>query len=102
MSLAPPASSLGFDRLDPGSALEVLILQDARIGEGPIREPHRHDYHELLWVREGCGEHLLDGEPVEVRPGSVTLIGRGQVHVFERAAGLTGAVVRFGDELLAG
>ena len=28
------------------------------------------------------------------------MIGRGQVHVFERAAGLHGALVRFGDELL--
>lgn len=30
----------------------------------------------------------------------MTLIGRGQVHVFERADDLRGAVVRFGDELL--
>jgi AraC family transcriptional activator of pobA len=30
----------------------------------------------------------------------VTLIGRGQVHVFEAATGLSGAIVRFGDELL--
>jgi AraC family transcriptional activator of pobA len=30
----------------------------------------------------------------------VTLIGRGQVHVFERARDLSGAVVRFGPQLL--
>ena len=30
----------------------------------------------------------------------VTRIGRGQVHVFERAAQLDGALVRFGDEML--
>lgn len=28
------------------------------------------------------------------------MIGRGQVHVFERAAGLNGVIVRFGDEIL--
>ena len=32
----------------------------------------------------------------------MTLIGRGQVHVFERARGVRGAVVRFGEELLDG
>jgi AraC family transcriptional activator of pobA len=32
----------------------------------------------------------------------MTIIGRGQVHVFERASSLYGAVVRFGDELLHG
>jgi AraC family transcriptional regulator, transcriptional activator of pobA len=64
------------------------------------REPHRHDYHELFWTRSGRGHHLIDGERVPVRPGAVTIVGRGQVHVFERVTGLYGAVVRFGDELL--
>jgi AraC family transcriptional activator of pobA len=32
----------------------------------------------------------------------VTVIGRGQVHVFERAQGVNGAVIRFGGELLYG
>ena len=67
-----------------------------------MREPHRHDYHELIWVRAGSGQHLIDGEPVPVRPGTVTIIGRGPVHVFEHAEGLTGAVLRFADELLLG
>ena len=35
-----------------------------------------------------------------MRPGTVTVIGRGQVHVFEQAVGLSGAVVRFGGEML--
>jgi AraC family transcriptional activator of pobA len=68
--------------------------------DAPVREPHRHAYHELVWVAAGAGEHLLDGEPVPVVPGSVTVIGRGAVHQFRRAHGLVGAVVRFGDELL--
>jgi AraC family transcriptional activator of pobA len=92
------------DRLpQAGASLEVVTLEDARFGSdsecGP-RRPHRHDYHELIWTREGRGHHLVDGEVSSVEPGTVTLIGRGQVHVFERASGLYGAVVRFGDELL--
>jgi AraC family transcriptional activator of pobA len=93
-------TGIAYDRLGAGAAVQALWLEDARIGEGPVREPHRHDYHELIWVREGTGQHLIDGEAVPVRPGTVTLIGRGAVHVFEHAEGLTGAVLRFGDELL--
>ena len=93
---------LPLDRLDAGDALAVRLLEDARIGDVPVREPHRHDYHELLWIRAGRGEHLVDGEPQEVRAGTVTLIGRGQVHTFQHGTGLTGAVVRFGEELLHG
>ncbi len=92
---------IDLDRLGTGAAVQVAWLEGARIGEPPVREPHRHDYHELIWVRDGAGQHLIDGAPVPVEPRTVTLIGRGAVHVFERAEGLTGAVLRFGDELLA-
>ena len=95
-------TDLAVDRI---AALEVLLVEDASFGadseRGP-RAPHRHDYHELIWTRRGDGHHLIDGEVVEVQPNTVTLIGRGQVHVFERASGLSGAVVRFGDELVHG
>ena len=92
------------DRLGQGGALQVVWLHDAAIGADgePVREPHRHDYHELVWVRCGAGEQVVDGEPQEVAAGAVTLIGRGQVHAFRRASGLTAAVVRFNDELLTG
>lgn len=102
------SQDLSFDRLadrvGEGAALQVLWMEDATIGSDsePAREPHRHDYHELLWMRCGSGVQLIDGDPVDVAPGAVTLIGRGQVHTFERGDGLTGAVVRFTDELLTG
>jgi AraC family transcriptional activator of pobA len=92
---------LAVDRLP--ASLDVLLLEDASFGadteRGP-RTPHRHDYHELIWTRCGAGHHLIDGEVSVVEPNTVTLIGRGQVHVFERARGLYGAVLRFGAELL--
>jgi AraC family transcriptional activator of pobA len=103
-----PATSRGLavDRLpEAGASLEVVLLEDASFGTesecGP-RRPHRHDYHELIWTRGGAGHHLIDGAVSVVEPNTVTLIGRGQVHVFERASGLHCAIVRFGDELLYG
>jgi AraC family transcriptional regulator, transcriptional activator of pobA len=93
---------ISLDRLGADAAVQIAWFDRARIGATRVREPHRHDYHELIWVREGRGQHLIDGTPVPVRPGTVTLIGRGAVHVFEHAEDLTGAVLRFGDELLLG
>jgi AraC family transcriptional regulator, transcriptional activator of pobA len=77
-------------------------LDGVRFDARTASAPHRHDYHELLWLRSGTGEHLLDGTPLAVQPRSLTLIGRGQVHVFRRADGVSGAAVRFGDEALLG
>ena len=83
-------------------ALEVITLELDRIEDDEVREPHRHAYHELIWVREGSGRHLIDGESVEFGPHTLTVIGKGQVHQFERAEGIRGYVVRFDDEWLAG
>jgi len=95
--------ALAVDRLpDPTDPVQVARLDGVRLAARDIRAPHRHDYHELLWLRSGHGEHLLDGRPLAVRPRTLTLIGRGQVHVFSRAEDVVGAVVRFGDEALLG
>ena len=83
-------------------ALEVRSLELESIDGDDIREPHRHAYHELIWVREGQGRHLIDGEPVEFGPRTLTLIAKGQVHQFERADRISGVVVRFDDEWLSG
>jgi AraC family transcriptional regulator, transcriptional activator of pobA len=93
---------LTLDRLQPGAALQVIRLDDFSVAEADVREPHRHDYHELIWVLSGEGEHLIDGVPVAVEPRTVTVIGRGQVHVFRRAQDVRGGLLRFSDELLAG
>jgi len=93
-------SRLGLDRL--AGTVEVVALDGLEIGGQRVREPHRHDYHELIWVSEGEGAHRLDGALVPVEPRTLTAIGRGQVHVFESGHGLRGAVVRFGDEMVYG
>jgi AraC family transcriptional regulator, transcriptional activator of pobA len=90
-------SRLDLDRLD-GGEMQGVPLVAARFGGVSPRAPHRHDYHELIWLRDGRGQHSIDGATVPVRPHTVTVIGRGQVHVFERGEDLHGAVVRFREE----
>jgi AraC family transcriptional regulator, transcriptional activator of pobA len=83
-------------------ALQVRSLELESIRGDDVREPHRHAYHELIWVREGHGRHLIDGEPVDFGPRTLTLIAKGEVHQFERADRISGLVVRFDDEWLSG
>jgi AraC family transcriptional activator of pobA len=94
---------LTVDRLaDPGEPAQLVWLDGMEVGEADRREPHRHDYHELIWIRSGSGRHLIDGAPLPIEEGTVTIIGRGQVHVFEEGEDLHGAVLRLRDELLPG
>jgi AraC family transcriptional regulator, transcriptional activator of pobA len=83
-------------------ALEVRDFELERIAGEDVREPHRHAYHELIWVREGSGRHLIDGEPVEFGPRTLTVIGKGQVHQFQGADGVRGVLAQFDDEWLDG
>ena len=93
-------SDLAVDTLRGGASVQVVPLAGMRLDR--VRDPHRHDYHELIWIRAGRGRHLIDGEPLPVENGTITVIGRGQVHQFQEAEDLHGAVVRFGDEVLFG
>ena len=104
MSSASASEELLFDELPlAGSSLDVQIARGTNLGaaadRGP-RPPHRHAYHELLWVRCGTGTHEIDGEAVDFRPGTLAVIGRGRVHRVLTAEGFHGAAIRFGEELL--
>ena len=100
------AREIAFDRLpEAGASLEVLLLDNVtftRTTSAGRSVRTATTTHELIWTREGAAEHLIDGEVSLVEPNEITLIGRSQVHVFERARGLKGAVLRFGEELLHG
>jgi AraC family transcriptional regulator, transcriptional activator of pobA len=100
----PTASrELTVDHLaDPAEPAQVVWVEDMDVGVADRREPHRHDYHELIWIRTGSGRHLIDGAPLPIEEGTVTIIGRGQVHVFEEGEHIHGAVLRLRDELLPG
>lgn len=98
----PARDDLPLDRLADGVTLQVVPLEGFAAGGTRAREPHRHDYHELVWVRSGDGAHLVDGVRHEVVPGAITVIARGQVHVFAEGRALHGAVVRFGEDLVPG
>jgi AraC family transcriptional regulator, transcriptional activator of pobA len=87
-------------RAEPDT-LEVVELHIDHLGDREVREPHRHAYHELIWVREGHGRHLIDGEAVEFGPRTLTMIARGQVHQFQRAEDVTALVARFEDDWLS-
>ena len=99
----PKAHRLTVDHLrQDGPSIKVVPSRGDSFGTvaGDARGPHRHDYHQICWARSGSGLHLIDDRPFPIVPGTLTLIGRGQVHVFERGSHIFGASVSFGEELL--
>lgn len=62
--------------------------------------PHRHEYHEIIWIRSGSAKHLLDESWLEIRPGTLVLVPRGKVHWFRPSAMVEGCSIRFRDTCL--
>ncbi|MFJ5646149.1 AraC family transcriptional regulator [Streptomyces sp. NPDC093223] len=82
--------------------LQVILFSEESFSHEacPVSEPHRHEFHEMFWTKAGVGRHRLDGERVVAGANTVMLTGKGQMHLFERAESLSGAVIRFSGELL--
>jgi quercetin dioxygenase-like cupin family protein len=51
------------------------------VGMGP--PPHIHEQDEIVYILEGTARYHLDGETVDVGPGSVVFIPKGAKETFE-------------------
>ena len=59
-------------------------------------EPHDHDFHELFWVEESEGVHLINGRFVPLQSGDLVLIRAPDAHsVFSGKAGRRLRIVNF-------
>ena len=65
-------------------------------------KPHRHNYQEIIWIKEGTGKHTIDDQLIHLTPNTFYLIGQGQVHNFLEGEGLAGYLIRFTNNFLPG
>ncbi|MGM1057741.1 helix-turn-helix domain-containing protein [Saccharothrix sp. Mg75] len=62
--------------------------------------PHRHTFHEIVYVTGGTGAHVVDLARWELEPPHLCVIAPGQVHHWDGARDLDGFVVLFTDDFL--
>ncbi|OLV16257.1 helix-turn-helix transcriptional regulator [Deinococcus marmoris] len=55
--------------------------------------PHRHAYHEVLWIGGGSGQHSVDGVCAELAPQTLNVITAGQTHEFHGVQNVSGALL---------
>ena len=81
---------------------ELLLHIEALEEEMPydFRKPHRHDYFECFFFREGGGTHYIDFTAHPITAHSVHLVFPGQVHLLRRR-GARGHVIICRKEFLA-
>ena len=65
-------------------------------------EVHRHDFHEIFFLAEGEGEHMIDLGTHRFTAPCMHAIVSGQVHRLSRSADSSGAVLMFQREAIHG
>lgn len=74
--------------------------QQDRLG-GLIPVPHRHDFFEIIWVRQGSGLVRSDLRTYPVKPRTLFFTSPGQIHSWELAAPAKGEIASFSEEFFA-
>jgi AraC-like DNA-binding protein len=58
-------------------------------------ENHRHEYYEVIWLKNGKGIHHIDNQPYPYAGGVIFLLSPGQVHLITQNEKAEGYVLRF-------
>lgn len=61
---------------------------------------HRHDYYEIILIKQGRGKQVIDFEESELQSFSVYIVFPGQVHLLQRSSDTQGWVLQFTQEVL--
>jgi AraC family transcriptional regulator, dual regulator of chb operon len=58
-------------------------FQVRRFTSGSSTGVHEHDFHEVFWIDDGQGWHLVNGERRRLSPGALTLVRSDDRHGFQ-------------------
>ncbi len=58
-------------------------------------KPHRHPFHEIIYIKSGIGKHTIDGDVFELEADTIYVIGEGQIHDFLEGRDLKGYLLRY-------
>ena len=60
-----------------------------------VKYPHRHDFFEVLYLLNGSGYHVIDGNKYEIKPPCVFFMSPGQAHKLELSNDIEGFIFIF-------
>jgi len=54
---------------------------------------HDHDYAEIFWIKEGSGYHIINGEKIPIKKGTLCMVRPEDTHTFIISGNTSGLVV---------
>jgi AraC family transcriptional activator of pobA len=63
-----------------------------------VSYPHKHDFYEVLFLRQGSGYHIIDSNKYEIKPPCIFFLSPGQAHKLELSNDIDGYIFLFTAE----
>lgn len=90
----PIYSLRNFSNSELGSrAFQVEVFDANR--HFAVEYPHRHDFFEVLYLKQGSGVHVIDDNRYEVKPPCIFFMSPGQAHKLELSQDIEGYIFLF-------
>jgi AraC family transcriptional activator of pobA len=58
---------------------------------------HRTDFYHILWFQKGSPTHLVDFNPVKIKPNTILFLNKDTVQRFDKKGGFDGKAILFTD-----
>jgi len=80
--------------------LDVRRLEDHLKTLSSADFPHRHDFYNLIYIKQGSGTHDIDFKRFIVEPNQMFFMNDGQVHDWNLSADTVGYTLFFQKRIL--
>lgn len=62
-----------------------------------LTAPHRTGFYHILWFQQGNPTHLVDFNPVKIKPNTILFLNKDTVQRFDKQGGFDGKAILFTD-----
>lgn len=62
-----------------------------------LTTPHRTSFYHILWFQKGNPTHLVDFNPVKIKPNTILFLNKDTVQRFDKKGGFDGKAILFTD-----
>ena len=62
-----------------------------------IKKPHRAEFYQILWFQKGSPTHLVDFNPIKIKPNSFLFVNKNSVQLFDYKTRFRGKAILFTD-----
>lgn len=77
---------------------EILRLSELYKNEkSALTTPHRTNFYHILWLQKGNPTHLIDFQPVKIKPNTILFLNKNIVHRFDDKENYDGFAITFTD-----